>query len=117
MGDVRFVLVTVDPERDTPEVAGALPRGFRNALSRVTGEAAELARLSVPLGVMSEKFASQTGQGYQMDHSSSVLLVDPQGRLHGIFGAPHSAKSMAEAFIAMRRQRAAPRADSGKGPA
>jgi protein SCO1/2 len=103
-GDVRFVLVTVDPERDTPQVLERYLAPLDAAFLGLTGDPAEIARLSAPLGVAYERFASATGQGYHMDHSSSVLLLDPQARLHGILSAPHSAPQMLEAFIAIRKR-------------
>jgi cytochrome oxidase Cu insertion factor (SCO1/SenC/PrrC family) len=39
-----------------------------------------------------------------MDHSSSVLLADPQGRFHGVFAPPHDAQNMARGFLEMRRR-------------
>jgi protein SCO1/2 len=115
-GDVRFVLVTVDPERDTPQALARYLAGFDAGFVGLTGDAAEIARLSAPMGVAYEKLASATGQGYHMDHSSSVLLLDPQARLHGILAAPHSAPAMMEAFLAIRKRAGEPRS-AAKVPA
>ena len=32
---------------------------------------------------------------YDVDHSASILVMDPEGRLHGVFPAPHDAEKMA----------------------
>jgi protein SCO1 len=109
---VRFVLVTVDPQRDTPPVLERYLAQFDPSFVGVTGEAEPLGRFTAPFGVAYEKAASATGRGYHMDHSSSVLLIDPQGRLHGILAAPHTAEAMLRAFAVIRE-----RAPDGKGPA
>lgn len=112
----RFVLVTVDPERDTPQVLRDYLAAFDPAFIGVTGDAADIARLSAPLGVAYERLALATGQGYHMEHSASVLLLDPQARLHGILSAPHSPPAMLEAFRAIRK-RARQEGMAAKAPA
>jgi protein SCO1/2 len=36
---------------------------------------------------------------YGVDHSSAILLINPQGRLHGVFPAPHRAEMIADDLL------------------
>jgi cytochrome oxidase Cu insertion factor (SCO1/SenC/PrrC family) len=38
-----------------------------------------------------------------MDHSSAVLLTNPEGKLHAVFAAPHVPEKITEAFLKIRR--------------
>lgn len=102
--DVQFVMVSVDPERDTPQAMRAYVPSFNPEFVGVTGEAAQIAAFSKPLGVVYAKAPGSTPGSYAMDHSSSVLLLDPQARFHGVFAAPHDPRSMAQAFLRMKRR-------------
>ena len=43
--------------------------------------------------------------GYVMDHSASIILVDPEGRYQALFSPPHDAGVMVEDFIAITETR------------
>lgn len=100
---VRFVMVSVDPERDTPERLRQYVAAFNPGFVGVTGDAAEIARLGDSLGIVHAKVPEPTGD-YLVDHSSSVLLIDPQGRLHGVFAAPHVARDLVAGLVAIDRR-------------
>jgi protein SCO1/2 len=102
--DVRFVMVSVDPERDTPQALAKYVAAFNPEFLGLTGEAGEIARLCESLGVKYAKVPGATPASYHMDHSSSVLLADPQGRFHGVFAPPHDAQNMTRGFLEMRRR-------------
>lgn len=100
--DVQFVLVSVDPARDTPQLLREYVTRFNPAFVGVTGDEADIARLSQSVGVMYAKVPGPTPESYSMDHSTAVLLTNPEGKLHGIFAAPHAPQDMAQAFLKMR---------------
>jgi len=102
--DVRFIMVTVDPERDTPQVLANYVPAFNPEFLGLTGEAGEIARLCDSLGVKYGKVPGATPASYHMDHSSSVLLADPQGRFHAVFAPPHDAQNMTQGFLEIRRR-------------
>ncbi len=84
----RVVLVSVDPERDTPAAMARYVAHFGDGNLGVTGELGELSKLTDALGI----FFSKSGAGdgaYGVDHSTVVLVIDPQGRLKALFTAPH----------------------------
>ncbi len=96
----RFLFVSVDPGRDTPERLAQYVRYFNPGFLGATGEEAQLRALTAQLGLLYVRVEGQdTAMGYLMDHSASILLVDPRGRLTAIFSAPHDAAGMASDFL------------------
>lgn len=90
----RVTFVSVDPERDTPERLGEYVGWFNPAFRGVTGEHPQLQALARQLGVVYVR--QELGNGdYTVDHSASILLIDPDGRLYGVFRPPHLARELA----------------------
>jgi protein SCO1/2 len=102
--DVRFVFVSVDPERDTPQLLKEYVTAFNPEFVGVTGNGTELAQLGDSLGVVYTKVPGATPEQYFMDHSSAVLLIDPRGTLSGVFAAPHVAQKIVAGFQAIRER-------------
>ena len=84
----RIVLVSVDPERDTPELLADYVAYFGAGNVGLTGEIDEVRKLTDGLGVFFEK-RPQDGSNYTVDHSSAVLLFDPAGEFRALFSSPH----------------------------
>jgi len=95
-GDVRFVFVSVDPERDDIARLKDYVGFFNPTFVGATGTHAELQRLTRQLGVLYQR-APESGSavGYLVDHTATLLLIDPEGRLAALFSAPHDAAAMA----------------------
>jgi protein SCO1/2 len=83
--------VTVDPERDTPEVLKEYLSSFDPHLRGLTGDAASVAAMEKAYRVYSKKVPLEAG-GYTMDHTALVYLMDKQGR----FVAPFNMKRKPE---------------------
>lgn len=84
----RIVLVSVDPERDTPELLGQYVDYFGEDNLAVTGKLEEVTRLTDALGIYFEKAPTEDGN-YGVDHSAAVLVLDPNGEFSALFSAPH----------------------------
>ena len=84
----RVVLVSVDPERDTPEAMARYIGYFGEDGLGLTGDIAEIRKLTDALGIFFQKSGSDSSN-YGVDHSTVVLVIDPQGRLKALFSAPH----------------------------
>jgi protein SCO1/2 len=92
---LQVLFVSVDPERDTPAKLKSYVEYFDPAFIGVTGPDAQLAPLTLQLGVAYRIEEHEEGNlAYNVDHSASILLVNPEGRLHGVFPAPHSSEPM-----------------------
>ena len=86
----RIVLVSVDPERDTPEAMGQYVDYFGSGNLGLTGTLEEIRKLTTGLGIYFEKQPGD-GDAYVVDHFAGVLLVDPNGGFHALFRSPHVA--------------------------
>jgi protein SCO1/2 len=74
--------ISVDPERDTPEVLASYLASFDPRIRGVTGQPDEIARLTKSLGIYHKKV--DTGGGsYTVDHSALIVQLDSQGRFFG----------------------------------
>jgi len=98
----QIIFVSVDPERDTPQRLEEYVSYFDPDFLAVTGSPPQLAALSRQIGVAYRIEPHEPGStSYTVDHSASVLLTDPQARLHGLFPAPHDADSIARDLLAI----------------
>jgi len=99
----NFLFVSVDPERDTPERIGEYVGYFNPRIRGATASHEVLRPLTAQLGILYQRSDNQnTAMGYLVDHSASILLLDPQARLSAIFGMPHNPQTMAEDFRIIR---------------
>ena len=89
----RIVLVSVDPERDTPEILSKYVSHFGQDTIGITGKLEEVRKLTDNLGVFFEKAGN--GDNYLVDHSAVVIVVNPDGQFHALFGTPHVADEFA----------------------
>ena len=86
----QIVLVSVDPERDTPQLIGQYVAHFGAGNLGVTGSLLELKKLTSALGIYFEKQPGDA-DNYAVDHSAAVLLINPDGEFHALFSGPHVA--------------------------
>ena len=88
--NVQVIMVTVDPERDTPERLANYVPSFHPSFIGLTGSPDEIAKAATPLGIFYVKNEVEGASGYLMDHTASVTLLDPEGRVRLIwpFGTP-----------------------------
>lgn len=77
---VQVVMITVDPERDTPEVLKQYVTALDPRFLGLTGDAKAIAEAAAQFKVFYQK-ASGEGGNYSVDHSSSSFIIDPAGRL------------------------------------
>jgi protein SCO1/2 len=100
--DIRFVMVTVDPERDTPERLAEFVTYFNGDFLGVTGSDQALEQLTRPLGILYQRVQPEAGsESYLVDHTAAVFLFDPDGRYHAVFSPPLSAEKIAGDFRTM----------------
>ena len=94
-----FLFISVDPERDTPERIDKYVRYFNPRIRGATAGHDVLRPLTAQLGVLYQRSEKQdTAMGYLVDHSASILLLDPQARLSAIFSVPHDPTAIADDF-------------------
>jgi protein SCO1/2 len=85
----QVVFVSVDPERDQGELLADYVQWFDEAFVAVTGAEEQLQALTRQLGIVYYRDQPDENTGfYNVDHSAAVMIIDPQGRLHGRFSHP-----------------------------
>jgi len=84
---LRTVFVSIDPERDTPENLAEYLDYFNPEWIALTGQKPELDRLMASLELAYVRVPVGGGE-YTMDHSTALVLIDPEGRMRGYFTAP-----------------------------
>jgi cytochrome oxidase Cu insertion factor (SCO1/SenC/PrrC family) len=78
-GQIVPIFITVDPERDTPEVLKQYAANFSPRLVALSGSAEALRNVAYPYGVFYGKVPTGSG-GYLMDHTGFIYLMGPDGR-------------------------------------
>jgi protein SCO1 len=78
---INVVFVSVDPERDTPELLKTYLANFDPRIIGLTGTPAEIAAVARAFRIIYEKVP--TSGGYTMNHSASVFLIDSKGGFAG----------------------------------
>lgn len=87
-----ILLVSVDPERDTPAVLKAYLAGFGPGFTGLTGDPDAVRSFATALGVPYRKIPMDGD--YMMDHSTAIMLVNPRGQLAALFAAPQDAEAL-----------------------
>jgi protein SCO1/2 len=80
-GQVSFVFITIDPERDTLENIDQYVNAFDPTFIGLSGSLEELQAVWDGYFVYREKVESDSKLGYLMDHTARVYLVDQEGLL------------------------------------
>jgi len=71
----KVYFISIDPEKDSPEIIKNYLNSFQNKIYGITGEPQKIFSLSKSWGVLSEKIFTKDG-GYLINHSSSILLLN-----------------------------------------
>jgi len=85
---LQFVFVSADPERDTPARLRDYVGLFNADWTALTGPFDQLDRLLDSLQLAYVKVPVGNGD-YTIDHSTALVLIDPQARMAGFYPAPH----------------------------
>ncbi len=96
--NLQVVLVSLDPDRDTPESLKAYTQLFNSNFIGVTGKIQELRKLQSQLGIYSDRDNSSSTNDYQLQHTSSILLINPQGQWAGLFKFGLKPEQLARGF-------------------
>jgi protein SCO1 len=80
------VFVTVDPERDTPEVVGKFVRAFHPRAVGLTGSPETIAAVAKSYAVFAQK-GEGTKDGYLVNHGRAAYLMGPDGKPIALAGA------------------------------
>jgi protein SCO1/2 len=92
--DLKVLLVSVDPERDTPALLERYVHAFNPDFTGVTGKPEEIDRFAKEFGVAIAKVDMGGGE-YTVDHSAVVTLLNRQGQRVALFTPPYEVAPVA----------------------
>jgi len=114
----QVVFVSLDPQQDSPESLQQYAGFYHPSFIGVTGKQSAIDRLSKSMGVYYERvyhlngkvliFDPQDGvpagleNSYLINHSASIFLVNPDGKMHAVFTAPHEPDVMIRDLAAIQ---------------
>jgi protein SCO1/2 len=102
----EVVFVSVDPDRDKVEMLSDYVQYFDEDFVGVTGDAQMIKALTLQMSVVYMKVPVDNGTAsgslddnvYNVDHSSALLLVNPEGKLFAFLNPPHDAATILKDF-------------------
>lgn len=97
----RVIFVSVDPQRDTPQSLQQYLHWFQPDWIGLTGEPAELSTLLDSLGLAQVRIPATSEGDYSIEHSTAIVLLDPQGRMAAYWKAPLDTAQLAADFSAL----------------
>ncbi len=103
LADTQILFVSVDPKRDTPERLKEYVEYFDPAFVGTTGDKADIDEITRSLGAIYAIVGDAENEtNYLVDHSSQIVLIDPQGELRAIMTPPHLPEKMAADLALLR---------------
>ncbi|MGH6822123.1 MAG: SCO family protein [Methylocella sp.] len=99
---VAALFVTVDPERDTPDVLKAYLENFDSRIIGLTGDPSRTAAIAKSFRVYAKKVPGEKSGDYTVDHTGVVYLMDRRGKFVSAFNLqrpPRQAARELEAYL------------------
>jgi protein SCO1 len=96
--NIQVIFVSVDPDRDTPEVINLYVNYFNKNFIGLTGSEEQIASLSGQIGIVHMRGEEKISGEYIVDHTASVFLLSPEVKWLGIFSAPHTKDDILSRF-------------------
>ena len=99
----RVVMVSVDPDRDTPEKLNQYVPAFHQDFMGYSGTFDETVAFAQQLNVAFGKVPGGLPGSYLVDHSASLILLNPAGEYTGFIKAPHNAQNIQKILRSVSR--------------
>ena len=93
---VQVLMVTVDPERDTAELLGNYVTHFNPRFIGLVGTPDEIAAAATPFGIYYQKHEGTPASGYLVDHTTTITVLDADGRVRLIWPLETAAEDVAD---------------------
>ena len=97
--DVQTIMISVDPERDTPEMLAEYVTHFHTSFIGVTGSPDEIAEVATLYGIFYESHEGTEATGYLVDHTATVMVIDQNSHLKLVFPFGTPAEDIAEDLV------------------
>lgn len=102
----RVLFVSVDPDRDTPDAIGEYAHAFHRDTLAATADVPALEAFARSLSMVFMKVPAPEGappEQYSIDHSASLAVLDPQGRMAGVILPPLDPPAIASDLTALTK--------------
>jgi cytochrome oxidase Cu insertion factor (SCO1/SenC/PrrC family) len=96
---VQPLFITIDPDRDTPEVLAQYVPSFHPKLLGLTGSPEEIAAVAREYKVLFTKYQPPEGGPYLIDHTGFTYIVDASGKYRGFFPPGTAEDRMREMIV------------------
>jgi protein SCO1/2 len=93
---IQPIFISIDPERDTPEVVGEFAAAFSDDLVGLTGTQEQVKAAADAFRVFYSRGEDQPGGGYLMEHSAITYLFSPDGKPLSTLPTDQGAQAVAE---------------------
>ena len=100
---VQPIMVSVDPQRDTPAKLAEYMRYFHPSYVGMTGRTDEVLAAAAHYGIVVRRTEGANPTEYLIDHTSMVLVVDSRGYLRLLFPHGMTGKAMADDLTGLLR--------------
>ena len=104
----RVIMVSVDPQRDTTERLAQYVPFFDAEFIGLRADTNSTAEFAKQMGILFISGEDSGDANYDVDHSASIILIDPDARYAGVMTAPHNAETMARDLQKLATYRPAP---------
>lgn len=94
---IQVAMISVDPDRDTPEKLGQYVSYFGTDYIGATGPYIDVFNLGRQLNI-AFGYVPQDDGSYLVNHSGEIVLINPEGHFHGFFKTPQDPEKMALTF-------------------
>lgn len=104
MARTNFILVSIDPQRDTATHLKDYVEYYHPDFIGLTGSEPDIKSFSRQMGVIYERRPvedASSSDRYLVDHSSAILLTNPAGQLQAVFGTPHNPDRILKDYLAI----------------
>lgn len=101
---VDVLMVSVDPDRDTPESTEAYVDYFHESFRGAAADRAATAQLAQQVNVAFARVPGPTPAEYLVEHSGQIVVFNPRGHYHAFMRMPHDAEDIALAVRALDRR-------------
>ena len=102
--DVQLIMISLDPERDSPEKLAEYVGHFYPSFIGITGSSEKLAEVTSLYGIFYQKSEGSTADKYLIDHTATLLVIDREGYLKLVFPFGVTVDEIADDLKYMLRQ-------------
>ena len=101
---IRIFLVTVDPVRDNPNQLKIYLKNFSENFTGLTGGLDQIYNFATRVNAPFTPINNSKDPYYTVDHTGSIVLIDPNGNYAGFFRAPHNQDKIKKGLLEIIRR-------------